>query len=53
MPVFMLFKTNGDAISVYVGSYNDYSSANEAMTYLSKKKSAGEDYYILQGYRYG
>lgn len=52
MPVFMLFKTVNDA-SIYVGSYNDYSSANDAMIYLAKKKAAGEDYYIVQGYRYG
>lgn len=52
MPVFMIFKTTEGA-STYVGSYNTYAEAEVVIKDLLYKKQAGEDYYIVQGYRYG
>ena len=54
MPVFMIFKTMGDDCkSCYIGSYNTFSEADVVIKDLRYKKQAGEDYYIVQGYRYG
>lgn len=52
MPVFMIFKTTNSA-SIYVGSYSTYAEADVVIKDLLYKKQAGEDFYIIQGYRYG